>query len=126
VLLTGGSTAWSRPALIAQLAYLIIGGQVLVYPGINTALGRWPSTRVHAWTFLVPAVAVLVEAARARLPGLITIGIVIVILGLRTSTTRARSRQPLTEVQRKGVDRARQEPPDARVSRAKKSERSQS
>lgn len=83
VVLAGGSTAWSRPALIAQLAYLIIGGQVLVYLGFNAALSRWPSTRVYAWTFLVPAVAVLVDATRGRLPDLsATAGIVIVILGV--------------------------------------------
>jgi drug/metabolite transporter (DMT)-like permease len=62
---------------------LIVGGQVLVYLGFNTALSRWSSTRVYSWTFLVPAVAVLVEAARGKLPGLsATTGIVNVILGV--------------------------------------------
>ena len=65
----GGSTDWSRPALDAQLIYLIRGGQVLVYLGFNAALARWPSTRVYAWTFLVPAVAVVIEAVRGTLPG---------------------------------------------------------
>ena len=37
-LLDGGSTEWSNPTLIAQLAYLIIGGQVVVYLGFNAAL----------------------------------------------------------------------------------------
>ncbi|HEY6396900.1 MAG TPA: DMT family transporter [Solirubrobacteraceae bacterium] len=83
VLLAGGTTDWSRPALLAQLAYLIIGGQVLVYLGFNAALSRWPSTRVYAWTFLVPAVAVLIEALRRALPGLgATIGVAVVILGV--------------------------------------------
>jgi hypothetical protein len=44
--------------------YLIVGGQVLVYLGFNAALGRWPSTRVYAWTFLVPVVAVAIEAVQ--------------------------------------------------------------
>ena len=83
VLLAGGSTAWGRPTLIAQFVYLIIGGQVLVYVGFNAALSRWPSTRVYAWTFLVPVVAVLVDAARGTLPGLTaTVGIAIVIAGV--------------------------------------------
>ncbi len=83
VLLAGGSTDWGRPALIAQIAYLIVGGQVLVYLGFNAALSRWPSTRVYAWTFLVPAVAVLVQAVRGALPGLdTTIGVAVVILGV--------------------------------------------
>lgn len=83
VLLAGGHTDWGRPALLAQLAYLILGGQVLVYVGFNAALSRWPSTRVYAWTFLVPAVAVLVEAVRGSLPGVAAmVGIVLVILGV--------------------------------------------
>jgi drug/metabolite transporter (DMT)-like permease len=83
VLLAGGSTDWSRPSLIAQIAYLIIGGQVLVYLGFNAALSRWPSTRVYAWTFLVPAVAVVIEAVRHALPGFgTTIGVAVVILGV--------------------------------------------
>ena len=67
--LSGGSTAWSDPTLIVQLAYLIVGGQVLVYLGFNAALSHWPSTRVYAWTFLVPAVAVVIEALQGQLPG---------------------------------------------------------
>jgi drug/metabolite transporter (DMT)-like permease len=83
VLLAGGSTAWSRPSLIAQIAYLIVGGQVLVYLGFNAALSRWPSTRVYAWTFLVPVVAVVIEAVRHALPGFgATVGVVVVIFGV--------------------------------------------
>ncbi len=83
VLLAGGSTDWGRPSLIAQLAYLIIGGQLLVYLGFNAALSRWPSTRVYAWTFLVPAVAVIIQAIQGKLPGVsATIGVVLVILGV--------------------------------------------
>jgi drug/metabolite transporter (DMT)-like permease len=83
VLLAGGHTDWGRPVLLAQFAYLILGGQVLVYVGFNAALSRWPSTRVYAWTFLVPAVAVLVEAVRGSLPGVAAmVGIVLVILGV--------------------------------------------
>ncbi len=83
VLVAGGSTDWSGPSLDAQLIYLIIGGQVLVYLGFNAALGRWPSTRVYAWTFLVPAVAVAIEAVRGTLPGITaTVGVAVVILGV--------------------------------------------
>jgi len=83
VLLDGGSTEWSDPTVLAQLTYLVIGGQVLVYLGFNAALSRWPSTRVYAWTFLVPVVAVAVEAIRGALPGIpATIGVIIVIIGV--------------------------------------------
>ena len=43
---------------------------MLVYLGFNAALSRWPSTRVYAWTFLVPVVAVAVGAIRGALPGI--------------------------------------------------------
>lgn len=83
VLFDGGTTTWSDRTLITQLAYLIIGGQVLVYLGFNAALARWPSTRVYAWTFLVPVVAVLIDAAQGALPGLAaSVGIVVVIVGV--------------------------------------------
>jgi drug/metabolite transporter (DMT)-like permease len=56
---------------------------VLVYLGFNAAPSRWPSTRAYAWTFLVPVVAVLVDAARGKLGGLTaTVGIAIVIIGV--------------------------------------------
>jgi drug/metabolite transporter (DMT)-like permease len=83
VVLASGTTSWSDPTLLAQLAYLIVGGQVLVYVGFNAALARWPSTRVYAWTFLVPVVAVLIEAVQGKLPGpAATAGIVVVIVGV--------------------------------------------
>ena len=68
-LLAGGTMDWARGSLGLQLAYLILGGQVLVYLGLNAALSRWSSTRVYAWTFLVPAVAVVIEAFQGQLPG---------------------------------------------------------
>ncbi|HEY1516482.1 MAG TPA: DMT family transporter [Solirubrobacteraceae bacterium] len=81
--LAGGSTDWGRPSLDAQLVFLILGGQVLVYVGFNAALGRWPSTRVYAWTFLVPAVAVVIEAVRGALPSASAmVGVALVIMGV--------------------------------------------
>ena len=56
---------------------------MVVYLGFNAALSRWPSTRVYAWTFLVPVVAVVVEAFQGQLPGpAATVGIAVVILGV--------------------------------------------
>ena len=83
VLLDGGTTTWSDPTLIVQLTYLVIGGQVLVYLGFNAALARWPSTRVYAWTFLVPVVAVVIDAVQGNLPGpAASVGIIVVIVGV--------------------------------------------
>jgi hypothetical protein len=55
VLLDGGSTEWSDPTILAQLTYLVIGGQVLVYlgavgatPPVGRLHPRHPSTRCSA------------------------------------------------------------------------------
>jgi drug/metabolite transporter (DMT)-like permease len=98
VLLDGGTTTWRDPTLIAQLAYLIIGGQVLVYVGFNAALARWPSTRVYAWTFLVPVVAVLIDVAQGALPGAsATVGIIVVIVGVAI-VNHPRAEAPTTKL----------------------------
>jgi drug/metabolite transporter (DMT)-like permease len=97
VVLAGGTTDWGRAALDAQLAFLVLGGQVLVYLGFNAALGRWPSTRVYAWTFLVPVVAVLTDAFLGKLPGVgATIGVVIVIIGVGI-VNHPRAESPATD-----------------------------
>ena len=78
-----GTTSGASRRCWAALAFLVIGGQVLVYLAFNVALGRWPSTRVYAWTFLVPAVAVVIEAVRGNLPTALGVaGIMLVILGV--------------------------------------------
>jgi drug/metabolite transporter (DMT)-like permease len=81
--LAPGSTEWGAPGLALELAFLAIGAQLVVYVGFNTALARWPSSRVYAWTFLVPGVAVVVDAARGALPGAVaSTGLVLVIAGV--------------------------------------------
>jgi drug/metabolite transporter (DMT)-like permease len=108
VVLDGGTTDWSRATLDGQLAFLVIGGQVLVYLGFNAALGRWPSTRVYAWTFLVPAVAVVTDAFLGQLPGLgATIGVAVVILGVAIVNL------PRAEAAGGGEPGGAQWPPDA-------------
>jgi drug/metabolite transporter (DMT)-like permease len=104
VFVDGGGTSWSDPTVIAQLTYLIVGGQVLVYVGFNAALARWPSTRVYAWTFLVPVVAVLVDAIQGELPGPgATVGIVVVIAGVAiVNHPRAEASTPVELASRPG------------------------
>jgi drug/metabolite transporter (DMT)-like permease len=80
-------TDWSAPELWASLAFLVIGPQVICYVGFYTALRYWPSARVFSWTFLVPAVAVGIEAAQGNLPGAAaTAGLVVVIAGVALVT----------------------------------------
>jgi drug/metabolite transporter (DMT)-like permease len=76
-------TEWSQPELWTALAFLIVGAQVITYIGFYVALSHWTSARVFSWTFLVPAVAVGIEAAQGNLPGAAaTAGLVVVILGV--------------------------------------------
>jgi O-acetylserine/cysteine efflux transporter len=76
-------TDWSAPQLWASLAFLVVGPQVVCYIGFYTALRYWASARVFSWTFLVPAVAVAIEAVQGNLPGAAaTVGLVIVIAGV--------------------------------------------
>jgi drug/metabolite transporter (DMT)-like permease len=80
-------TEWSRPELWAALAFLIVGAQVITYVGFYVALSHWTSARVFSWTFLVPAVAVGIEAAQGSLPGAAaTAGLVVVIAGVALVT----------------------------------------
>jgi drug/metabolite transporter (DMT)-like permease len=82
-----GDTDWSSPKLWASLIFLVVGAQVVTYMGFYLALAVWTSARVFAWTFLVPAVAVVVEAAQGNLPSAVTsAGLVVVIAGVALVT----------------------------------------
>ncbi len=83
----GAHADWSAPKLWASLIFLVLGAQVITYVGFYLALARWTSARVFAWTFLVPAVAVVIEALQGDLPStLTTLGLVVVIAGVATVT----------------------------------------
>ncbi len=76
-------TAWSSPELWASLAFLVVGAQVITYVGFYIAISHWTGARVFSWTFLVPAVAVAVEAAQGNLPdAAATAGLVVVVAGV--------------------------------------------
>ena len=78
-----GATDWGSVDLWWSLAFLALGAQVAAFICFMLALGRWPGSRVYAWTFLAPVVAVVIEALRGNLPGaLTTLGILVVIAGV--------------------------------------------
>ena len=86
---SGGAqtTDWSSPKLWASLVFLVIGAQVITYVGFYVALAQWTSARVFAWTFLAPAVAVIIEALQGNLPSTVTtVGLAIVIVGVAMVT----------------------------------------
>jgi drug/metabolite transporter (DMT)-like permease len=98
-------TEWSSPELWASLAFLVIGAQVVTYVGFYVALSHWTSARVFSWTFLVPAVAVGIEAVQGDLPGAAaTGGLVVVILGvaLVTGAETGSGRSGRTRLRRAG------------------------
>lgn len=83
-------TDWSSSELWASLAFLVVGAQVVTYVGFYVALSHWTSARVFSWTFLVPAVAVGIEAVQGNLPGAAaTAGLVVVIFGVALVTGAA-------------------------------------
>jgi drug/metabolite transporter (DMT)-like permease len=87
-------TDWSSGDLWASLAFLVLGAQVVTYIGFYVALSHWTSARVFSWTFLVPAVAVGIEALQGSLPGAAaSLGLVIVIVGVGLVTSRADRRR---------------------------------
>ena len=63
-----GSTDWGqrRPLVVADLPGPRRAGRGVHL--LHLALGRWPGSRVYAWTFLAPVVAVVIEALRGNLP----------------------------------------------------------
>jgi len=81
------ATDWSSGELWASLIFLIVGAQVICYVGFYAALRWWSSARVFSWTFLVPVVAVVIEALQGNLPGAVaTAGLAIVIAGVAMVT----------------------------------------
>jgi drug/metabolite transporter (DMT)-like permease len=85
-------TDWSSAELWASLVFLVVGAQVVTYVGFYIALSHWTSARVFSWTFLVPAVAVGIEAIQGNLPSpAATAGLVTVIAGVALVTARPRS-----------------------------------
>jgi drug/metabolite transporter (DMT)-like permease len=63
-----GSTEWGSGSLWAALAWLAPGASAIAYLTFFVALKHATATAVSASLFLVPVVAVLVEAARGEAP----------------------------------------------------------
>ena len=83
-------TGFSSPAFWASMAFLVAGAQVVAYVGFYVALRHWTSARVFSWTFLVPAVAVAIEAVQGNLPGVAaSAGLVVVVAGVAMVTRSA-------------------------------------
>ena len=78
-----GGTEWTSGELWSALAWLAIGASALAYFAFFAALKRASATAVSASLFLVPVVAVLVEAARGNPPGIVVgVGMALAVAGV--------------------------------------------
>jgi drug/metabolite transporter (DMT)-like permease len=63
-----GATDWRSTDLWGAIAWLSLGAGALGYLTYFLALKRLPAGIAGAWLFLVPVVAVIVDAARGHVP----------------------------------------------------------
>ncbi len=78
-----GSTDWSSGQLWMALLALALGAQIISFLTFYSALERWTSARVMAWSFLPPVIAVAIEALRGNPPGALTaVGMAVVVFGI--------------------------------------------
>jgi drug/metabolite transporter (DMT)-like permease len=63
-----GATDWRSGDLWGSIAYLALGGSAIGYLTFFLALKRLPAGIAGAWLFLIPVVAVVVDAARGTVP----------------------------------------------------------
>ena len=78
-----GETDWSSGELWAAVAWVSLGSSVLATLAYFGALKRLPASRVAAWGFAAPVVAVLVEIGRGDVPQTIVLaGMILAIAGL--------------------------------------------
>ena len=77
-----GETNWGSAELWASVAWIgpIAGLATILF---FASLKHLPAARASAWLFLVPTIAVLLEVARGKTPGLIVmVGMCLTILGV--------------------------------------------
>jgi drug/metabolite transporter (DMT)-like permease len=78
-----GGTDWGSGSLWAALAWLAVGASAVAYFAFFAALKRATATAVSTSLFLVPVVAVLVEAVRGNPPGAVVgIGMALAVAGV--------------------------------------------
>lgn len=79
---TGGTT-WSSGELWAAVAWIAVGTSAIGSIAFFLALRRIPATQAAAWGFLVPVVAVVIEAATGSRPDAVVLaGMGLAIIGV--------------------------------------------
>ncbi len=107
----GSQTIWRSGEFWGAIAWLGPGASALAFLAFYAAIKRMDPARASTWMFLVPVIAVLVEAARGVVPEPITIlGMAIAVAGV-VVTSMAPERPATREVPlllgRAGLGRAR-------------------
>jgi len=88
----GAGTHWTSGELWLPVSYLAIGSSATGYLLFFAALQRADATRVSAWIFLVPVVAVAVELVLGALPGVLAVvGMLVAIVGVALTTAAPRA-----------------------------------
>ena len=89
----GNGAEWSSGELWLAVAYISIFGSALATLAYFGALRRLSATRVSAWTFLMPVVAVLLEIVLGHTPeALVLAGMAITVAGVAVVDTAPQPR----------------------------------
>jgi drug/metabolite transporter (DMT)-like permease len=84
------ATDWRSGDFWGSIAYLSLGGSALGYLTFFLALKRLPAGIAGAWLFLIPVVAVVVDAARGTVPeAVVLIGMALAVCGVALVTLPA-------------------------------------
>jgi drug/metabolite transporter (DMT)-like permease len=76
-------TDWGSGELWGAILWISLGASALAYLTFYIALKRLAASTAGAWLFLVPVVAVIIDAGRGTVPGaLVLIGMALVVAGV--------------------------------------------
>jgi drug/metabolite transporter (DMT)-like permease len=85
-----GATEWRSGDLWGSILYLSLGGSAIGYLTFFLALKRLPAGIAGAWLFLIPVVAVVVDAARGTVPeAAVLAGMALAVCGVALVTLPA-------------------------------------
>jgi drug/metabolite transporter (DMT)-like permease len=78
-----GTTDWGSGELWGAILWISLGASALAYLTFYVALKRLRASTAGAWLFLVPVVAVIIDAGRGTVPGaVVLVGMALVVAGV--------------------------------------------
>ena len=77
------STDWGSGDLWGAIVWISIGGSAIAFLTFFAALRRMPANSAAPWLFLVPVIAVIVDAGRGKLPSAVVVtGMALAVVGV--------------------------------------------